>query len=130
MQPNQPIPTPPKPTPNYKLQDFGAVKDFIDYGMNKSLVDLKVRKMVDVKTRETLMNKKGEHDYMKIFTMIAISITVGLIGFTLITQFMNYTDMAQGLANCIVDMGSYKSALAQCEALGSQTIIPTDPIMG
>ena len=80
--------------------NVGKLKDFFDYGMNKSMNDLKLARNVDVRTREDLMKKKPERDLYKLLGLILLCVIVGVIAFMLITQVLNYNDLISRVTQC------------------------------
>lgn len=79
--------------------------------MNRELTDLKIRKLADVKTREALMKKKPETDYMKIMIFVVTALVIGLIAYMLITSFFDTQDIARQLSACIVDIGRLQAQI-------------------
>lgn len=102
--------------PDYALVDYSKIKDFLNWGMNRALSDLRLRRMVDVKLREERMKRKPEHDWTKIMITVIVIIMIGGIGFVLMQSFFNFSDLQTGLGQCIADQGALKAQLNICEA--------------
>ena len=96
-----------------KVMDFSVIKNFIDYGMNKSLLNLKLRRMVDIQTREKLSKMKPETDWMKVLITILIVVIVGVIAFSIISQYFDYQDVARQNANLLMENGVLRGQIAQ-----------------
>ncbi len=87
--------------------------------MNKTVVNLKIRRMTDIATREALAKKKGEHDWVKSLIMVLTIIIIGVLAFTIITQFMNYTEVSSKFVELNTQLGVCRGELAV-----AQTIAP------
>lgn len=105
----------------FRLADFSPIKDFIDHGLNRTLIDTKIRRIADIKTREALAGQKPKRDYVQVMVIILVAVIVGAIAFTIITQVMDYSTISMDAATC-------KGTLAACEAhLKVATGIPATP---
>jgi hypothetical protein len=92
-----------------KLIDFSPIKEFGDYGFNKTVIDLKVRKMVDVQTREMLSKLKPQTNWTQFMMIILIAVIVGMIAFSIVNQYMSYDE-------CSKERASEYMKTAVCEA--------------
>lgn len=100
--------------PKYQTVDFSKIKDFLNWGMNRALSDLRMRRMVDVKTREKLGKKKAERDWVKLMIAVVVIVIIAGIAFMMINTFFNYQDVIQSLSQCIIDKATVQGDLAQC----------------
>lgn len=105
-----------------KIIDFSPIKDFIDYGLNKTLINLKIKRLVDIQSREALSKMKPETNWTNVMVTVLVVIIVGVLAFVIINQFMNYQDMAKQVADLTIELG-------QCRA-GQCPAVPTTPSGG
>lgn len=113
--------------PGYQLVDFSTVRDFFNWGMNRSLTDLRVRRMVDVKTREERMKRGESKDLVKVMMTLVVIVIAGGIAFMMITQFLNYDEATRGLAQCIIDGARKQAEFELCQA---RTVTQAGTLLG
>lgn len=101
---------------SYRLLDFTPVKDFCDFGLNRSLIDNKIKLLTDIRTREALEGKKPEKDWIKIMTIILIAVIVGSIAFMIITQVMDYNTVSDKWISCQDTLNRANADLSACRA--------------
>ena len=101
---------------NWKLVDFSPLKDFIDYGMNKTLINLKLRRLTDIQVREQLSKKKEGADWMDIIKMVMVVVVIGVIAFSMITQFLNYQSVTEDNIKVNRQLGECEGQLARCQS--------------
>lgn len=119
----------------YHLANFSEVKDFFKYGTSRSITNLKIRRMSDIKAREALSKKKDERDFGKIAMYIIMMTMVFGIAFIMFTQFMSYTEAQTDLGTCRADMGTLRGQVSECQVkltacTGDGTEIPRTIIPG
>jgi len=115
---------------DFMTSSFSAIKDFVDYGLNRTLIDIKTRRMVDVETREDHMKEKKEKDLVKIVTVVLITVIVGAVAFTVITQVMNYNEATEGHRLCEISLGRCEGQLERISAGGSTNTNTNTQIQG
>lgn len=106
---------------DYTLVNYSQLRDFLKYG-NRTASHLKQKRMVDVRVRETLMNKPNERDYGKILILLIIGVMAVGTAFIMATQFMNYSEASTSLAACRGDLAVSQGRLTVC-----QSISPSEP---
>ncbi len=106
-----------KAEPDYVLVNYSLLKNFMKYGTSRMIDGLKLKRMVDVKTRETLMKRKTERDWGKILILIIIGVMAIGISFIMITQFMNYNEATRQLGFCKAELGTCKGDLNACNIM-------------
>lgn len=101
---------------DYKTVDYSKIKDFLNWGMNRALSDLRLRRMVDVKLREERMKKGPQRDFQKIMLSVVVIVVAGGLAFMMITQFLNYDEVSQKLSQCIIEVGHRQVEVDACQA--------------
>lgn len=89
----------------FKTINFGPIKDFVTFGLNKTLINLKIQKLADIKAREALMTKKESRDYIKLMSTILIIVVIGVIIYGIITGFMGQATNSQAIFECNRKLG-------------------------
>lgn len=102
-------------SPTYNTVDYSSMKDFLNWGMNRALSDIRLRRMVDVKIREERMKKGHDRDWMRVMIIVIIVVICGGIAFGLITQFFNYQDMAMTAGQCLLEKGMVQGQYEACQ---------------
>lgn len=97
----------------WKLLDFSPIKDFINYGLNKTLINLKLRRLKDIEVREELHKGGKPKDWTQVMITVVVIIIVGVLAFTIINQFMNYTEVAKEIVTLNQQLGTCTGKLAQ-----------------
>lgn len=101
--------------PMWHLVNFSSLKDFFTYGTNRTVTNLKIKRLADIKARETMMKKPEERDWGKIMIFLILGIIVFAVTFVIITQFMNYSETSTNLGTCKETLGICRGDLATCK---------------
>jgi len=99
----------------YKLVDFAPLKDFLSYGINKTTINLKLKRQSDIIARETLMKRGEQRDWGEMWKFAIYGVLIVVIAFVLLTQVMNYNDVQTSLTECYASKGVAETALLQCQ---------------
>lgn len=110
---------------DYQTVDYSRIKDFLTWGMNRALNDIRLTRMTDIKTREKLAKQKPEHDWTKIMVTVLVIVVVGAMAFGMLNQFLNYQDIAERLAECAVQNGVVRGEMEVLKARSAGNIIGT-----
>ena len=108
--------------------DFSRLKPFIDYGLNKTLINLKIRRLADVKVREILKGEKpkGEKEWLKYVMIFGVIMVLAFIGYQMLSQSMDNSGLTLKWTAC-----EYEKAVCQGQLTGSSPGIvkpePTNP---
>lgn len=94
----------------WRLVDLSAIRDFVNFALNKNLINLIIKRNVDVETREALMNKRPEKDWYKLLMYIFVGLIVAVFIFVLVRQLFGVDMLTQQLVQC-------KTDLAKCQAI-------------
>lgn len=87
----------------FKTVNFADIKDFINFGMNKTLMNLKIMKMADIKSREALASKDDtKRDWVKIMITIMVIGIIGAVAYTIINSLLGAGACQTKLTECLV----------------------------
>lgn len=102
--------------PNYSLTDFSTIKDWQKFGINRTLSNLKLKVAMDMKEAELEEKYKNRgRDWNQIMMFVVVAVVVGVIAFVMITQFMNYQDVAKENSVALKKIGILEGSLAACQ---------------
>lgn len=103
----------------HKVVNFTPIKDFTSFGLNKTLINLKIQKLADIKTRETLMGKKESRDWIKLMTTIMLIAIIGAVVFMVVTQMLGVSEHTQQIYECNRQLGECLGKLASGAVSGT-----------
>lgn len=98
--------------PTWYLTDFSVIKEWPKYGLNRTLTHLALRTATEIKMEEYLAGKKKEgRDWTQIMMFVTVAVIVGVISFVMVTQFMNFSEMAKENADNLAKLGTCRGEL-------------------
>jgi hypothetical protein len=100
------------------LVNTGAIKEFIKYGSNKVMDQIRVRTHAKIEAREEIeklrKQQKGGFDAKQVaFTLLIIAV-VGVLAYVIMTNFLNYQAMAGENIKLQRTIGEKEGDLAVC----------------
>lgn len=100
------------------LTNAGALRDFIKYGANKVMDQIRVRTHAKIEAREEIdklkkQQKQGIDAKQVAFTLLIIGV-VGVLAYVIITNFLNYQAMANDNIQLKRIIGDRTGDLAVC----------------
>lgn len=102
--------------PHGQLRDFSVIKDWFDYSINRTMAGLKLTNAADIKAAEMERDaKKAGRDWNSIVMVVAILIVVSVVGFMMIMQFGNVTQVNDDLASCKGSRAELQGTLKVCQ---------------
>ena len=103
-------------TPKWSLVDYSVIKDWFNYGTNRTMSGLKQKNAEDIKAAEMERDKKKQgRDWNTIVPAVAVIIIVGVVAFMLILQFGNTSQMSTDLASCKGAKATADAKLGVCQ---------------
>lgn len=112
------------------LVDFDSIKDFVSYGLNKTLIDLKLRRLADIRVRSILKGEKPkkERNWVMIMFYIMIAIIIGIIAMNMMYSYMDYNSVLELYKNAQIELGRCLGEVAR--AGGSATPPAGNTVVG
>lgn len=100
------------------LVNTGAIKEFIKYGSNKVLDQIRVRSHASIESREAVANilknqKSGIDAKQAAFTLMIVGV-VAVMAYVMISQFMNFSAVNTENLRLNTELGKAKGSLAAC----------------
>ncbi len=100
------------------LTNAGAIKEFIKYGSNKVMDQIRVRTHAKIEAREEIerlkKQQKGGFDAKQVaFTLLIVAV-VGVLAYVIMTQFLNYQAVAGENVKLQRTIGEKEGDLAVC----------------
>jgi hypothetical protein len=102
----------------YSLVNVQALKEFIKYGSNKVLDQIRIRSHADTLSREAIAkaNKKGGGiDTKSMMFTLAIAAIVAIMVYVIVANFFNYDKLTQTLVTEQRAHGTTQGELANCQ---------------
>lgn len=111
-----------------KTVDFSLLKDFINYGMSRTLTNILIRRHTDIKAREELNKMKPQTDWQKMGIMFVFLMIGVMVALLITSQYLNVSDCNTKQVEC-----EKRDAIcqAQLSVKGSSGIVtPSQPSTG
>jgi len=96
----------------WRLVDLSTIRDFVNFALNKNLINLIIKRNVDVETREQLMKKKPERDWGKIMMYLLIGMIVVVFVILLVKQVFGTDAITRDLIQCQAELAKMKASHA------------------
>lgn len=102
----------------FALVNADALKEFIKYGSNKVLDQIRIRNQADVIAREEIekIKKKDSIDMKQAGLTIAILAIFGVMVYVVVINFMDYSTVTKDLTAEKVKVGDVSGKLAACQS--------------
>lgn len=112
-----------KPTKVEEIKEWALInaeglKEFIKYGSNKVLDQIRIRNQANVIAREEIekLKKKESWDMKQLVTMIAVCSIIGVIVYVTVINFMDYSTITKDLTAEKIKVGDVSGKLAACQS--------------
>lgn len=101
----------------WALVNADSLKEFIKYGSNKVLDQIRIRNQASVLAREEIEKAKGkkEFDVKQIGLTLVILVVFGVMAYVVVSNFLDYKVVATDLNNERVKVGQVSGQLAACQ---------------
>lgn len=102
----------------HALVNVEALKEFIKYGSNKVLDQIRIRNQAEVIAREEIARAKGkkEFDGKQIAYTILIMAIIGVMAYVVIINFLDYSTVTKDLTSEKIKVGDISGQLAACQS--------------
>lgn len=104
----------------WALVNVEGLKEFVKYGANKVLDQIRIRTAANIEAREAIARakdeKKREWDIKTITMTLLILAIVGSISFVIVNNFLNYNVVAGENVQLKIQIGDVSGNLAACRS--------------
>ena len=102
----------------HAIVNLDALKEFIKYGSNKVLDQIRIRNQANVIAREEIekLKKKEGVDMKQAVLSLAVMAIIGVMVYVVVINFMDYSTVTKDLTTTKIQVGTVSGQLAACQS--------------
>lgn len=109
----------------FSLQNFAILRDYVYYGVNKTLNALRIRDMVGIKVDDVLKGAppKKERDWFFMIMIIMFVMIIGVVAYNIAIQMMDYQGILKHSTDLTLEVARLKAQLISCQTQNATGVI-------